>query len=266
MDGTQQISRISQGSTRQAGPGGGQPLTRRAPRNVAQLFHRARQLRYNPPPWPAPLRSHDVIRSLPTDITIADVIAQAKEKRYETEERVEVQGDGERQVGLEVEEARCQEGREPEEGGNLEERHRLQEGDGCPGTAKSAGVSKSDFIRLHPSLTTAEVITAARDQGMSFTSSLVYAMRGANAGKAATKKRAAKKLAVKPATTPAVVEPVVVTKPPVTSKPTAVPTGAAAGDARIEDILKAAASALGFGRALEVIQAERERLRAVLGA
>ncbi len=83
--------------------------------------------------------------------------------------------------------------------------------------------------------------------------------------KAAAKKRAAKKLASKPAITTAVVEPVTVAKPVIAPKPTPA-RSSAGGDAHIEDLLRAAASALGFGRALEVIQAERERLRAVLGA
>jgi len=63
----------------------------------------------------------------------------------------------------------------------------------APGTAKSAGVSKSEFIRLHPSLSAAEVIAAGKDQGLSFTSSLVYSVRGAKAGKATSKKAASKK-------------------------------------------------------------------------
>ena len=47
-----------------------------------------------------------------------------------------------------------------------------------PGTAKSAGVSKSEFIRMHPGLSVAEVVAAGKDQGLSFSTTLVYAVRG----------------------------------------------------------------------------------------
>lgn len=200
-----------------------------------------------------------------------------------------------------------------------------------PGTAKSAGVSKSEFIRMHPGLSVAEVVAAGKDQGLSFSTTLVYAVRGetksppskkgtakrtsaktsdkktstiaktatlkkpgvnkadfvrqnpslsanevaakAKAGgitldanyvykvrgadKAATKKkRAAKKLA---ASIP------VVTK---TSKPTAskpVTSNGTRPSGSVEELLKAAAAELGLGRAMEILEGERARVRKVIG-
>ena len=121
-----------------------------------------------------------------------------------------------------------------------------------PGTAKSAGVSKSEFIRLHPSLSTAEVIAAGKDQGLTFTSSLVYAVRGKASGDGATGKRTS--AAKKPATTKP-------SAPAPTSKASR-PSGSASS---VEDLLKAVAAELGLGRAIEILQGERARVRAVFG-
>ncbi len=131
-----------------------------------------------------------------------------------------------------------------------------------------ATLSKADFVRQHPSLSAKDVVEKAKAAGMKLDTNHVYTVRTYDK-RAKTKKRAAKKLASKSAITTAVVEPVTVVKTFVAPKPEAVPTPArpsAAEDDRIEDLLRAAASALGFGRALEVIQAEQARIRAMLGA
>jgi hypothetical protein len=44
--------------------------------------------------------------------------------------------------------------------------------------APAAPLSKSDFIRQHADLSTADLIAAGKKAGLSFTSSLVYAVRG----------------------------------------------------------------------------------------
>lgn len=121
----------------------------------------------------------------------------------------------------------------------------------------SVTMSKSDYVRKFPSLSAKDLAAKAKAEGLKIEPVLVYKVRGYDK-KAKAKKRAAAK---KPAITPAVVKPVTVAKPaaPVASR-------APAGTARIEDLLRAAASALGFGRALEVIREEQARLMAVLGA
>jgi hypothetical protein len=193
-----------------------------------------------------------------------------------------------------------------------------------PGTAKSAGTTKSAFIRLHPSLSAAEVIAAGRAQGLSFSSALVYAVRGPKG----SGKKAAKKQAGKLTSTTSVAKGVAKTatskKPPVNKadfvrarahlSPKEIVedaqaqgidlsttyvynvrgAGKAAGKKRgakkapvllnagtflkavapsngtrpsgsVEDLLKAAAAELGLARAIEILQAERARVRAVIG-
>jgi histone H1/5 len=127
------------------------------------------------------------IRSLPADVSVADVIAQAKAKGFETSES-------------NVSRVRRMAGAKPASKNVAKKAARPKKPaakkataptkPAAPGTAKSAGVSKSEFIRLHPSLTTAEVMAAGKSQGLSFTSSLVYAVRGKKGGKVTPKKTA----------------------------------------------------------------------------
>ena len=125
--------------------------------------------------------------------------------------------------------------------------------------AKRPGISKADYIRQFPNLPANAVAAKAKAEGLNIAPVLVYKVRGYDR-QAAKKRAAAKRAAVTPPANSAA--------GPVT-KPRAVPSGArstATGDAHIENLLRAAASALGFARALEVIQAEQTRLRAILGA
>ena len=124
---------------------------------------------------------------------------------------------------------------------------------------KKAGESKADFVRATPSLSANEVAAKAKAEGITLDANYVYSVRGQDKA-AAKKKRAAKKLA---ASTP------MVTKTSATSKPTAPkpPTsnGTRPSGSSVEDLLKAAAAELGLGRALEILQGERARVRAVIG-
>lgn len=178
-----------------------------------------------------------------------------------------------------------------------------------PGTAKSAGTSKSEFIRLHPSLTAAEVIAAGEAQGLSFSSALVYGVRGSKGTKKAPAKKPStpKKAAVSKADfvrqhavlTPkgivaaakaegitldvnyvysvrneqtkafrkearAKAEALVATRKTSTA-PKTVSNGSRSSGSSVEDLLKAAAAELGLGKAIEILHAERARVRAVIG-
>jgi len=183
-----------------------------------------------------------------------------------------------------------------------------------PGTAKSAGTSKSAFIRLHPSLTAAEVIAAGKAQGLSFSSALVYAVRGAKGAKSKAKttvKTTSKKAAPKKGTESKAdfvrarthLSPKEIVEDAkakgikldvnyvytvraeqkksfrkearakavagtASSKTTSIPKRASNGSrpvGSVEDLLRAAAAELGLGRAMEILQGERARVRAVLG-
>src|SRR5271154_6143886 len=98
--------------------------------------------------------------------------------------------------------------------------------------------SKSDFIRSQPtSVSAAEVVKKGKAQGIKFSPQLVYNVRR---GSKATKGQAKK---VATATTNAA------PKSPAT---------------KAEDLLRAVAAEIGLGRAVELLEADRARVHAVL--
>jgi uncharacterized protein (DUF433 family) len=128
-----------------------------------------------------------------------------------------------------------------------------------------ATMSKADFVRHYPALSAKEIVEKAKAEGMKLDPAVVYKVRGQDK-QAAKRKGAAKKLTASSAAVTPLITPPVPSKPVAPTTRFPAPALTPAGDARIEELLRAAASALGFGRALEVIQAEQARLRAVLGA
>jgi hypothetical protein len=90
--------------------------------------------------------------------------------------------------------------------------------------------SKSDFIRSQPtSVSAAEVVKKGKAQGIKFSPQLVYNVRRGS------KKR---------------------TAPPVTRSMTT--------SSKAEDLLRAVAAEIGLGRAVELLEADRARVHAVL--
>jgi hypothetical protein len=120
-------------------------------------------------------------------------------------------------------------------------------------------MTKADFVRQNPGVTAKDLAAKALFEGIEISEGYVYSVRSQDA-KAASKKKGtapkkstAKSVSKKPSTTS--------NKSP---KPTA-SNGMGASGSSVEELLKAAAAELGLGRALEILQGERARIRAVLG-
>jgi hypothetical protein len=171
-------------------------------------------------------------------------------------------------------------------------------------TPKKPTLSKSDFIRSQPlTLSASEVLAKAKAAGLKLTSQLVYKVRGTAKAKpaaspkapASSKPPASKAAFVRglPSSTPA--KDVVklakaagiklgiyyvynvrratkiaakksrtASKSPAAAAPVAVP-GGSRSSATAESLLKAIAAELGLGPALDILQGERARVRAVIG-
>jgi hypothetical protein len=111
----------------------------------------------------------------------------------------------------------------------------------------AAPLNKADFVRLHPLLTPRDIVAKARAAGISIGVHYVYNVRAQGKGPAA--------------------------KAPVPTKPAAPRPVAAvhaavhsSTDARLESLLKDVAAEMGLKRALEVLEAERARVRALLSS
>jgi hypothetical protein len=106
--------------------------------------------------------------------------------------------------------------------------------------------SKSDFIRRLPKLSPKEVVAKAKAEGIKLEVGYVYNVR--SAGKAVAAKRAATTTTSRKATARSDSQPSVSTS-----------TSSA------EELLHAIAAEVGLGRAIEILAAERARVRAVIG-
>jgi hypothetical protein len=132
-------------------------------------------------------------------------------------------------------------------------------------------MSKSDFIRQQPvTMPVAEVIAAGAKAGLAVGANLVYLVRGRMGGKA-TPRKAASRLprpsrSKTPASAPVVTRaaiPTTASEPEVTT--TTAPTPVVSSASSLEGLLKAIAAELGLGRAVDVLEGERARVRAVIG-
>src|ERR1035441_5145207 len=106
-----------------------------------------------------------------------------------------------------------------------------------------AKMSKADFVRSRSHLSPREVVEDGKAAGIKLDASYVYNVRGYDAAKKRVTKHAARR-----ATTPRKGAPV---PRPVTTT------------SKAEDLLKAVAAEIGLGRAMEILEAERARVRAV---
>jgi hypothetical protein len=112
-----------------------------------------------------------------------------------------------------------------------------------PRAAATSKVSKADFVRANANLSPKEIVKKGKAEGVKLGTSYVYNVRGAD--KTAGKRRRAAKARATPRTGTSVPR-------PITSTPSA------------EDLLKAIAAEIGLGRAIEQLQGERARVRAIL--
>ena len=126
-------------------------------------------------------------------------------------------------------------------------------------TAAKPGASKADFVRERGHLSPREIVEDANAHGLKFDPSYVYKVRGYDKATASKKAPASKKT---PSSKPAVTTPAA---PASTSKATA-PNGThSSSGAKVEGLLRAVAAELGLGRAIDILQGERARVRAVIG-
>jgi hypothetical protein len=110
--------------------------------------------------------------------------------------------------------------------------------------------SKAEFVRGLPSNAPAkEVVAQAEAAGLSVTESYVYSVRSAD--RRAKRTLAAKKNASKPAAATALIVHEAASAPKIR--------------AGAEAVLVAAAAEIGLGKALEVLQSERARVRGLIG-
>ena len=110
-------------------------------------------------------------------------------------------------------------------------------------TAK-VNVNKSDFVRAHAGLSPKEIVAKAKAEGIKIDAGLVYNVRGYDKSKGRTK-RGATKVRATPRMGASVPRPITSTR-------------------SAEDLLKAIAAEIGLGRAIEQLQGERARVRAIL--
>jgi hypothetical protein len=104
-------------------------------------------------------------------------------------------------------------------------------------------VSKADFVRANANLSPQEIVKKGKAEGVKLGISYVYNVRGAD--KTAGKRRRATKARPTPRTGTSVPRPITSTR-------------------SAEDLLKAIAAEIGLGRAIEQLQGERARVRAIL--
>jgi hypothetical protein len=135
-----------------------------------------------------------------------------------------------------------------------------------------AAISKSDFVRGQPvDLPGPEVVAKAKAAGIKLSTSLVYEVRRLMRSKEPAKKAApSKQLASQPAPKPAAKE--TVAKKPTPRKPAvkkpAAPSAvkAVTSPASAENLLRSVASEIGLGRAISLLEEQREQVLRVLGA
>jgi hypothetical protein len=118
----------------------------------------------------------------------------------------------------------------------------------APSTTNATTMTKAAFIRSHLGSSVKEVMAQAKAAGIYLTENHVSAVRSQERAKRGQKRVATAR--------PVVQKPVV---------PVTVTHASGGTSARVEDLLKAAAAELGLGRAIEILQGERARVRAVIG-
>ena len=122
-----------------------------------------------------------------------------------------------------------------------------------PTAPTSAAPTKAEFVREHPTLSPRAIVAKAKAAGIQMGVHYVYNVRAQ--GKVAGKKTRL----------PAIARP---TKPVVTrpARPAIHSDSHFSTDARMESLLKSVAAELGLKRAMEVLEGERARVRAVLSS
>jgi hypothetical protein len=111
-----------------------------------------------------------------------------------------------------------------------------------PVTGPASAMSKADFIRSLPSSSAKEVVAEGKARGISLSENHVHAVRANDKSRDASRPTAVK-----------------------TTKVASTRNGTRTFSPAAEDLLKAVAAELGLGRSLEILNAERARVKVVLG-
>ncbi len=110
------------------------------------------------------------------------------------------------------------------------------------GPSVTTPASIADFVRAHADLTPKEIVAKANAEGMKLHVSYVYAIRQSENRKASSSRpRRARARAAESVPRPI------------------------ASSSRAEELLKAVAAEIGLGRAIGILEAERAKVRAVIG-
>jgi len=163
-----------------------------------------------------PVNKSEFIRSLPSTLSAAEVVAKAK-------------ADGIKIAPVLVYKVRG--------------RTKAKKAGGTKSApTKSRGTSKASFVRAHGELTAKEVVSKAKAEGIRLTEGYVYNVRTYD-----------KKAGHRNGTGRSV------------GRPPGIPK-AVASSSSAESLLKAVAAEIGLGRAIDIIQGERSKVRAAIGA
>ncbi len=182
------------------------------------------------PPTPATSKS-DFIRHIPVSTSAKDVVAQGKA------------------AGLKFDSDYVYKVRREAKKGALKPASPTPKR-AAPKTPAKPSTSKAAFVRARTHLSPKEIVEDAKAAGIQLGTHYVYRVRGADKVTRRDKRAAAKRT---------------------TSKLTSVngaarPVTSSAPSSSIEELLRAAAAELGLGRALGILEGERARVRAVIGA
>jgi hypothetical protein len=191
------------------------------------------------------------ILSLPTTLSVKEVLAQAKSKGMKTTEqnvsRVR------KLVGGKS--AKSATAKKPAKKSKSSAKLVAKSAAKAP-TSKGAGVSKSEFIRQQPATLSAnEVVVSAKAAGLKFDQKYVYRIRDLAKGKGGKKKRAAARQRAPHAAT---VQHAAVRR-------THSNDAGHSLISKIEGMLHAIAAEIGLGRALDLLATERARVTALIG-
>jgi hypothetical protein len=127
----------------------------------------------------------------------------------------------------------------------------------APASKTSTKVSKSDFVRARAHLSPKEIVEDAKGEGIKFDVKYVYNVRTYD--KTGAKKKPAKAPATRPSAP--TVKPTPKRATPRNGAPVPRPITTASS---AEDLLRAVASEVGLGRAIELLQGERARVHSIL--
>jgi hypothetical protein len=136
--------------------------------------------------------------------------------------------------------------------------------------SKTGTVNKAEFVRARSALTPRAVVEQAKAEGIKLDVNYVYAVRREAAARKGRKVDPKKSAASKPVVSTKTGTPTEVATPEAVASPSKPapsngtrPSGSATS---VEDLLRAVAAELGLGRAMDILEGERARVRAVMGA